>query len=185
MSYSEVLETTDNLRVVLVADEYADEPYDDGQSPLLQLDIRYSGNRAEHKMVGARPTDNDARIEEAACRWGSDLDKLEKYLRAYYGATQVETWHSGSYWYITYDTTEWREYTGAPVNSVSMDEWRAWCEGDVWGWTIQKHVTWHTDDPDYDEDRNSWEDVESCWGYYGHDYAESEALSELRNTHFR
>lgn len=181
MSYEEILETTEDgqYRVKLVLDEYADEPYDDGQSPLIQLDIRYSGTRAEHVMVGARPADNDARIEEAAERWGSDFDKLEKYLRAYYGTSQVKTWHSGDYWYITYDTAEWRDYTGAPENSVSMDEWQAYCTGDVWGYVVERNVTWHSDE-NPSQTMQTWEEEDSCWGYYGYEWAKKSALEAFK-----
>jgi len=115
MGYSEVLETSNDgrFRVRLVLDEFADEPYDDGASPLLRLEYRH-GYRAEHVMTGSRPADADGCVEAAAERWGTDFELLEKYLRAYHGATKVETWHSGDYWYVTYDPAAWREWAGAP-----------------------------------------------------------------------
>jgi hypothetical protein len=164
MSHEEILETSENgrFRVKLVLDEYPDEPYDDGQSPLMRLDYTSSGWRAEHIMATGRPLDADSYVEEAVARWGSDFRLLEKYLRAYFGVTKIETWHSGSYWYITYDPASWREHVGAPEGSVDMSEYRAWCEGDVWGYVVEKRVTWHASDPDYaDEDR--WEATDdSC-----------------------
>lgn len=180
MSHSEILETTEDgrFRVRLVADEYPDEPYDDGQSPLMRLDSTGYGWRAEHIMATGRPLDADSYVEAAAERWGDDFDLLEKYLRAYHGVTKVETWHSGSYWYVTYDPAGWREHTGAPEGSVDMSEYRAWCEGDVWGYVVEKRVTWRTDDPGYpDEER--WEDTdESCWGFYGSGGANGEYLKQ-------
>jgi hypothetical protein len=176
MSYEEILETSEDgrFRVRLIAQECPEEPYDDGQSPLMRLDSRGYGVRAEHVMATGRPTDADARIEEAAEHWcatpsGNDWRLFEKYLRAYYGVTRVETWHSGSYWYVTYDPAGWREWAGAAEGSIDMSEYRAWCEGDVWGYVVEKRVTWTTSDPDYaDEER--WEDANaSCWGFYGSD----------------
>lgn len=165
--YGEVLETRGNFRVRLVADEYADEPYDDGASPLMRLDYRGGDWRADHVMTGTRPQDCDADIEAAAQRWGTDFDLLEKYLRAYHGVTKIERWHSGNYWYVTYDDAAWRAWAGAPEGSADMSEYRAWCEGDVWGYVVEKQVTWTADDPGY-EDRDEWEDAgESCWGFYG------------------
>ena len=186
MSYTDTLETSEDgrYRVQLIADEYADEPYDDGQSPLMRLDYR-RGWRAEHVMATGRPLDDDARIEEAAARWGSDFGMLEKYLRAYYGATEVETWHSGSYWYVTYDTAAWRAAMGwtpedvLPRPLVSMSEYRAWCEGDVWGYAVERNVTWQrTDEPG--ETMQTWETEDSFFGFYGYEYARESALAAFR-----
>lgn len=179
MSYSEVLETSADgrYRVKLVLDECPPEPYDDGQSPLMRLDYRH-GWSAEHVMATGRPLDMDEYVEAAAERWGTDFDLLEKYLRAYHGATKVEAWHSGSYWYITYDPAAWREHVGAPEGSADMSEYRTWCEGDVWGYVVEKRVTWRTDDPGY-EDEDRWEDTgDSCWGYYGSEGANGEYLRQ-------
>jgi len=165
MGYSEVLETSNDgrFRVRLVLDEFADEPYDDGASPLLRLEYRH-GYRAEHVMTGSRPADADGCVEAAAERWGTDFELLEKYLRAYHGATKVETWHSGDYWYVTYDPAAWREWAGAPEGSADMSEYRAWCEGDVWGYVVDKRVTWDAGD--------------SCWGFYGRAGANGEYLEQ-------
>jgi hypothetical protein len=188
MSYSETLKISDDgrYRVRLVADECADEPYDDGQSPLLRFDYRGSGWRAEHIMATGRPADDDDRIEEAAQRWGSpsgdDFALFEKYLRAYYGTTEIETWYSGSFWYVTYDTSSWRAYTGfepgaeTPHPLVNMNEYKAWCEGDCWGYAVEQNVTWQrADDPD--ESMQTWKTVDDCWGFYGSDYARERALA--------
>jgi len=190
MSYSEVLEERGDRRVRLVTEEGPEEPYDDGQSPLLRIDLVGYTPRAEHIQVGSlRPTDADEQIEEAARRWGGpnnrDWAKFEKYLRAYHGVTQIETYWSETYWYVTYDSTPWREAVGANAGSASLEEYKAWCEGEVYGYVIEKQVTWHavnpvTDDPEYAEypDRTSWEEIPddgSCWGFYGRGYAEDQA----------
>lgn len=182
MSYEDILKEDGRFRVKLVLDECPDEPYDEGQSPLMRMDYGYYGWRAEHIMTAGRPTDADGYVETAAARCGTNFDRLTRYLIIWHGATQVIWWHSGSYWYITYDTAAWREHTGAPEHSANMDEYRAWCEGDVWGYIVQKRVTWSTEDPDYpDEER--WEDTGgSCWGFYGRDYAEECALGALTSA---
>lgn len=179
MSYEEILATTEDgrYRVKLVLDEYPSEPYDDGQSPLLQIRHNW-GWHAEHVMATGRPLDADSYIEAAAERWGPWRPELEKYLRAYFGVTRIETWQDrdGTV-YLTYDPAAWREHVGAPAGSVNMSEYRAWCEGDVWGWVVEKRVTWHADDEDI-EDRDTWEPVDSCWGYYGSDGANGEYLRD-------
>lgn len=177
MSDHETLKTSGDgrFRVRLILDEYPDEPYDDGQSPLLRIDR----GQADHVMATGRPLDDDARIEEAAERWGppssGDWPLFEKYLRAYYGVTAIETWFSGSYWYVTYDPAAWRDHVGAPAGSVDMSEYRAWCEGDVWGWAVERDVTWRRDD-DPDATMHTWETVDSCFGYYGSDGANGDYL---------
>jgi hypothetical protein len=170
MNYSEILDTQGRYRARLVLDEDAGERYDDGASPLLRID---SGARATHVMATGRPLDADETVEQAISYWhttpgDSNWRLIERYLRAFHGVTQIETWHSGSYWYVTYDSAAWREYAGAPPGSADMSEYRAWCEGDVWGWVVEKLVLWTTADaavsPAF---KDEWEHVNSCWGYYG------------------
>jgi hypothetical protein len=193
MSYSEVVETRGDWRVVLHIDEEMPEPYDDGQSPLLRLDKNhYRSGRANatHVMATGRPTTDDARIEEAAERWASELELFEKYLRAFRGATQIVRWDSDDYTYITYDTPAWRKYTGfdgviapldgLPEGSINLDEYRAWCEGEVYCYVVEKRVHWTTDDEEIkDSERDEWEHVDSCAGYYGAEYAEQSAKEAL------
>lgn len=188
MSYSEILKTSDDgkYRVKLILDEYAAEPEYDGQSPLLRIDTGSYGDVRDvcHLMVISRPTDSDSRIEEAARRWGGpnsdQWDLFEKYLRAYYGVREIKTWFSGSYWYVTYDPSDWRKWIGFDgepsdrTELVNMDEYRAWCEGECYGYVVEKNVLWRKDE-DPDETMESWEDVDSCWGFYG-DYAKEAAI---------
>ena len=190
MSYSETLEDNGKYRVRLIADEYPSEPYNDGQSPLLRIERNnYRGMTVSHVMDTGRPLDDDDRIEYAVRHWGTspsddDWRLFEKYLRAFYGTTKIETWHSGSYWYVTYDTAKWREYIGVTddtswlakhSDSINMNEWRSYVEGDVWGYDVERNVTWRRDD-DPDESMQTWESVDSCWGFYGSDYARESAL---------
>lgn len=195
MRNEEILETSEdgNYRVRLVLDEYADEPFDDRQSPLMRID----GERAEHIQIGSRPTDDDDRIEEAVNRWGSpsndDWPLVEKYLHAYYGVTKIETWYSGSYWYVTYDSAAWQKFIGVgdpqfpdfASPGPNMDEYKAWCEGEVYDYVVEKRVTTTTIVRELDGTEiretvdNDWEDVDSCGGYYGYDYAEETAQEAL------
>lgn len=187
MSYEEIVAEEGDYRVKLVLDECADQPYYYGQSPIVRLDHAYHTWRSEHVMVGDRPTDDDERIEEAAQRWGSDIANLERYLRAFYGVTQIKRYDTRDYIYITYDSARWREFAGftdehpMPADSIDMDEWQAWCEGEVYGYVVQKRVRWSTDDADYD-DMSTWEDVEdgSCWSLYGMEYAQKTALEAFK-----
>jgi hypothetical protein len=195
MSYSETLEERDGYRVRLVLDEYGDTPYDCGQSPLLRLDRRsYGSVSAEHIQVGERPTDDDAAIENAISHWettpaDSNWHLFERYLRAYYGVTAIETYSSADYWYVTYNSKAWRRAIGfdgqlAPEDDddptkPNLDEYKAWCEGDVYYYVVEKLITWTTDD-DFNgasvTTMDTWETVDSCGGYYGDEYAREAAL---------
>lgn len=186
-----VLEERGEYRVLLKPEEYAEEPYNYGQAPLLRIDRRWSKD-TEHVMADGRPTDDDSRIEEAAARWIYDLDLLEKYLRAYYGTTVFKQYGPNQvtdYVYIVYDTARWRESVWPaelPENyakTVNMDEMQAWLEGEVYFYEIQKRVHWTTDDPDYD-DQDRWEDIPdgTLGSFYGREWAESQALDALENT---
>lgn len=57
------------------------------------------------------------------------------------------------------------------------DEYRAWAEGTVYGYVIEEKVTWSPLDPAHDRypPMDTWETVDSCWGFYGYAYAAEEA----------
>jgi len=177
----EVIEERDGYRVCLKIEEGPEEPYDDFQSPLLRIDPHTF--KVEHIQTGnARPTDDDERIEEAVSHWGttpadSDWKLFEKYLRAYYGVTQIVTYRSQDYWYVTYDSKSWRDAVGASEGSANLGEYKAWIEGEVYYWVIEKQVTWTTDDlpPGTQAAMRTWEHVDDCGSYYGDEYAEQEA----------
>ena len=71
---------------------------------------------------------------------------------------------------ISVPTSRWVELTGAPADSharqmkAAGELWGAWAWGDVYGYI----VTAPADDPE-----EEGETLESCWGYYGADHAES------------
>ena len=171
--YQEVIETRESRRLVLALDMDAQEPYDDGGSPIL----RYEYGRAEQLDKISSYTLHP-RIVEALTRWApfDKGDPFGRYVRAFHGATVVETYQSDRCLYVTLDPREWRDKVGASEGSVSLEEWRAYCEGDVYGWIVQQLVTWTKEGSD--ETREEWEDVESCWGYYGRKYAEEAARQE-------
>lgn len=190
MSDKEVLEERNGMRLVIELDPYPEEPYDDGQAPLLRMDMQYACPRSEHVDGNARPHGDDERIEEAAYRWGppgnSDWRKFEKYLRAFYGVTVIETYASQDYWYASYDSKAWRDYAGLPDNASSagdlhlLDEWKAYVEGEVYTYAIEKRVTWTATELDYLDypDHETWEEVDSMGSYYGREFAELRARQE-------
>jgi hypothetical protein len=176
---SEIIKEQGNYRVIIEVDPLPYEPEADCQSPLLRSD-GYCG--VEHIQLGGRSTEDDARIEEAADRWGVKSPLFARYLRAYHGVTQIITYWSGSYLYVTYDSAKWRQYTGAPEGSASLADYKAWCQGEVYVCEVQERVTWRAVNPvrEY-HNRVTWETVEKFGTFYDDDSAREEALEALEN----
>jgi hypothetical protein len=106
---------------------------------------------------------------------GDDL--FIRWARMAHGAVVVQdSPHDGarSFWYLMPDglkeVTDPLEFLAAEIR-----EYRAWAEGDVWGHIIEKSVRWQRCETAEDESMITWEEVESCWGYIGREYAEREA----------
>lgn len=190
--YENVLETSEDgrFRVLLELEEGPDEPYDDGQCPLLRIEPRTY--RTDHVMATGRPTGDDDTVEAAVRHWQTtpsddDWRLFEKYLRAFFGTTHIVTWYSDSYWYVAYDTTAWRGYCGwddghpMPADAVNLNEYRAWCEGEVYCYAVERNVTWHRDD-DPDATMSTCETEDSCGGYYGLDWAKECAMEAYRDA---
>lgn len=185
MDNAEILETRGNFRAVLIRDEYPETPDGDFYPPTLQVG-RY--DTATHMLLGShRPTNADRDAERAAIRFGahSGMPKLEKYLRAYLGATKVDVWYSGAYTYVAYDTPEWREFVGldhglADSAEDFLADVKAWVEGEVYAYRIDQRVTGVRV---YDNGREvpfeEWEEVESGNDLYGYENARDEALAAL------
>ena len=181
--YSEVIETSGEYRVRIIQDDDVHEPEADMEPPLMRIER----GRLEFRR---NTYDTDEKVREAFDRWTSrpgdyGWKLFEKYLRAYLGVKVIQTWDSEGVWYVAYDCPAWREYAGlAADEDISgqdlFGDWKAYVEGDVWGYVTEKRVVWTTED-DYD-DRDTWEEAGdgASWGYYGQKYAEEEARGALK-----
>jgi hypothetical protein len=199
----EIIKEEGDWRVTIERDEYADEPYDCGQPPLLRIETRYR-TTAEHIMVGERPTTYDDRVEEAAIRWyqSGDHHLLEKYLRAFHGATVIK-WYGPNnytdYHYVVYDTPAWSESIGfddkcAPranydaKTAVQMNEYTAYLEGEVYTYDVERRVKKIVIYCEKDgteirrTETDSWEPVDSCGGFYGEEWAKEAALEAFNDA---
>lgn len=191
MSYTVETITLDeypHFRARIVTDEYPDAPYDDGSSPIVRVAYsrRHDGWEAEQVDSGTSHR-IDSGIEDAAAKWGDDVDKFERYLRIFHGTTAIKWFDSGDFSCVTFDTAVWREEMGLTEAHLAahpevrdglanMDEYRAYIEGDVYGIVIEKLVQWVKlagDQPIFQNDdgsdgiREEWEDVDSFFGFYG------------------
>lgn len=210
----DIIEERDEMRVRLERDDSPEQPYDEGACPILQIATDYygSGEATAFNMQAAifeKPFD----VFNRAFGGRRGLEAFERYLRIFHGTKSFSTYNlriTGQYGYIAFDTKAWLEEIGVtednpdiePVDraSGSLDEVKAWAEGDVWGYIIEKEVFWtktyHDENGDdlasvhlpTIESGQEWVEITdgSCWGFYGRDYAEqaakeafNEALEEL------
>lgn len=191
MSYSETIEERNGYRVRLSIDEYADPPYDCSGSPILRIDNRgYGrGNPVFVDTSTERPHQEDDYIINAIDHWQTDPSDqdwplFEKYLRAFFGVRDIEYYRSQDYWYVTYDSEGWRDSLGFTDEESklkhahpNMEEYKAWCEGDVYYYVVEKRVHWTTEDETIvNRETDTWEEVDSCGGFYGSEYAREAAL---------
>lgn len=187
---SEVIDTRrmpdgTEYRSRLLPEADAEEPYDDGQWPILRTEWRGYQGRYVATAFNQAATPYVDRFNELANR-GHNMEVFERFLRIFHGVTQFhmfgpERTRATDYTYIAFDTRAWREEIGTDAEHVAKEkplaEIIAWIEGDTWG--IVTETRWN---PDEDKDEDDWEPLESVWGFYGRKYAEEAAKTELENT---
>ena len=151
--------------VSLYQDDCPNNPREDGDwhvSILTQLNDRF-----------IQPDSNyDSRIVEAwerayyvtrGQRNRRDTEFVERYARAFLDAVAVDWYddYQGGrvFGYITNEVAE-REGIPHPTSYLQneLKEYRAWVEGDVYGIIVE----------------SSGDELDSCWGYYGYEYAMEE-----------
>jgi hypothetical protein len=115
------------------------------------------------------------------------LDLVSDALRNHFGALKVQKYGPSPYTdshYLAFDTTAWREMVGNPDTSSEdyLADYRAYLEGDVWYYTVEKWFAWHKVYVDASmKDSNTysgeWKDVDADirTTVYGSDAAKAEA----------
>lgn len=180
----EEVDSSTRLRAVLVADYYPEPPDGDFGSPLLRLDQHGSVDVVPGTLLTGYTVAPG--IIEAAERWGFDDERnFERYCRVFHGVRTFVHYSDGQgHTFVTFDPLDWRVAVGStpdsPPESCTPDlsDLRAYCEGEVYGVMIQRY-TGEEDERGDDEGQDGWTEVDSCWGFYGHSYAEEEARSML------
>lgn len=106
-----------------------------------------------------------------------DSEKLFiRWAHIFHRAVVVEDRpHDGawSFWYMT--LAQIAEIGNTPEEAIAIEikEYRAWAEGEVFGYVVEKAVDW--DRRDGDDSMTTWETVDDCWGLIGREYAEESA----------
>lgn len=174
--YTEVIEDNGQYRLTLVLDLHVDEPYDDGSSPLL----RFDGHHVE-QVTAITSHVVDPAIIKAAELYADDMDAFKEYLRAEHGTTSLKVrpanYRDSDYTYVTFDTDLWRTEMGlGDTATASLREYEAWMTGDVYGYVIEERREWGClTEGRHAERMATWEEVDSCWGIFGRDWAKQSA----------
>lgn len=177
---TEILETSDNgkYQLVLKADPEPSNPrrdYDHQVHVVTQQNSRYLdvdkktgplGEIWEHLGAHYLPV--------------RQLELFERAVRMLGGISVLHTPQNGprSVWYLTASEMGELDVSPKEVIESEIQEYQDWAEGNVFGFIIEKSEDWKKVSNDEMESR--WEEVESCWGYIGYEYAVQSAKEEFK-----
>jgi len=204
----ETIEERDGYRVGLTYQYDPDEPYNDGATPLIRYDTSmWKGVVDADQVTSITSYRIDERILDALGRFvrgSTDIRGMElfaRYMSIFHGTRSLVWWQSTDWHYVTFDTQHWRDAMGltdeylaahpeVDANSLAnMDEYQAWCEGDVYGYLIEVKQRWRrVDDEDNvvslmdGDEMTTWEEVEAIYGFYGYDQAVEAAREAFENV---
>jgi hypothetical protein len=190
----EIIETRGDYRAVIIRDEYGREPDSDLQAAIIRFDSRGFGNYD----IDIK-TDSASAFEDAARRFVFDhgmtkgIQLFERYLRTCHGTRDFRqftySYMPDSAVYVAFDSAAMREawgYDGDEGAKGDAEEWQAYIDGDVYGVGVEHRrgystVTTYDDGETEEHSGADWSETEDgfTWGYYGREYAESEAHSLL------
>lgn len=173
--------TKNPLRVRIVHDSSAEDPreWDDMcrigpthvwrnpiEKQIADLIIRTNGWRAMEEMASVAGHGTLNRILDNEDRLHDDETFRNTWLEAVKGELIVDTFSIQHETYIAYSTPEMCRYVGTPwdeaarVMAGSVETFKQWVEGDVYGYIIEECI---------DVDDGDWIEVDACWGFYGSD----------------
>ena len=179
----------DNVRVVIITDEYAEQPYDESSAPTLTA---HGWGVGSYSPVDHTDISGVLGAAIEACHYygeiPSDLDSPEsvaaRYLRVFHGVTAIHTAGSSIDRYanvVMFDTVPWREHVGIPLDSTLtrndvVCEWAAYLDGEVYSVGYEVRVLSASG---FDADPiEEWDTVIQCSGFYGEDHAKESALGD-------
>lgn len=202
MSHSETLAESGNRRVRLVIDEDCQDPRKDADVTCGAVTV--PGSRYVDVPEAGPLADAWARLmrdygghHRGRYSLSEGVEIFERYVRAvHHGVAVFDTPTDGAdvAWYVTPDMMRAAGFRPeeitpermADVVNAERAEYRAWAEGDCWGWILEERAPWQlvrfpgTDREEHTEGED-WTPVDSAWGYIGRDYAEQEARAQLED----
>lgn len=190
MNSNTLIETATH-RLRIVDTEHAESPDFDFQGQI----IRQDGRRFE---AFHRDAARDSLADEIRVAWDRfmDMDLIERYLRIFFDVVGfdyfdlrdgriicVVTLAELRAWGFK-DVEAWREKNGGdPVAVGILKPWQAWVDGDVFGYIIEEKVrTARLDDHDQPimpTVTEGWDEVDSCYGFYGTEDVEQAAREQF------
>lgn len=182
MSDGEVLETSADgqFRVRIVPDSDSPNPREDYDHAAHALTVNDYGRYVPVDADGGPLADAFDRLDTLDADMHVTLFTL--WARIFHAAVVVESKpYEGAHavWYMTGAEIADQGITDPKlVINGEITEYRQWADGDVYGYVVEELTGW-TNDDDAEKTMQTWEEVDSCWGYYGYEYASSEAKSAL------
>lgn len=187
--YLDIVKENDNYRARLEYDDSGEKPYDEGAVPILSREFRYSKWEAVNDQADEYTGLLNALEEQF------EPEVIERFIRIFLGAYSVMWDSSDNCKYLAFDTAAWREKVGLSdewldahkmecetLAAGSLTEIISWANGDVYGWVVERKLATYTTykDPTTGEtvretESEDWEQVDSCWGFFGREYAEEAA----------
>ncbi|MEV5136277.1 hypothetical protein AB0K71_15595 [Streptomyces syringium] len=173
--------TDGRFRVRLVPDECATNPRED-------FDHRAHVITIDTHLGHYAPIDKDGGPLAGAwdrVSWNRrrGIDIFTRWAGIFHNAIVIESRPKRgpvSLWYLLREDAEDLGMLPEAYLDAERAEYEAWAEGDVYGYVVEEAVDWLR--ADVDEAMTTWEEVDSCWGHYGYDWAASAARAALR-TH--
>jgi hypothetical protein len=109
-------------------------------------------------------------------------DLFIRWARIFHGVTVIEDRpHDGawSFWYVMPDKAKESTWPPEKIIEAEIKEYRAWAEGEVYAYVIEKSLTWvpkgGQEVNDFPGEMTTWHEEESCGGLIGREYAEEAA----------
>lgn len=183
------LELDETARVVVNYDLFPEKPDWGNESDYPVFTIEYLGWYRCVPQNGAAEHYEDY-INHALSAWGRDTDMIQRYLRAFHGATALE-WtgidrSTDIYSFDPLEAVEARLIDAEDLEARSkaleadLETWGAWGRGEVYTLSLERvqlgTIIWKDGSPD--TDLCEWEAVETVGGYYGDEEITDENLTQ-------
>ncbi|MFF4528153.1 hypothetical protein ACFY1P_02670 [Streptomyces sp. NPDC001407] len=171
--------TTDGrFRVRLVPDEDARSPREDFDhlAHVVTIDT-HLGQYAPIDKDGGPFAEAWERVSWN--RW-KGIEIFTRWANIFHDAIVIESRPARgpvSLWYLLREDAEDLGMLPEAYLDAERAEYEAWADGDVYGYVVEEAVDWLR--ADADDTMSTWEEVDSCWGHYGFDWAVSAARHAL------
>lgn len=171
--------------VLVVNDDDPQQPENDGGCPVFEVGV----SEATHTGYGAYyAKDHQDRLLECLSKFVYEhgrrkgIDTFERYVAIFHGGQITECYGSDGPYVAVVTQTLWQEWGNTnpmPTDVVEMTEWRAWLDGEVYGYILlQGHRLCVCDTC---RDLEDLDELGSCWGFYGEgEYAHEAGAEEVQ-----